>query len=68
MSALIAATLAAVVCSVWIRRDTGRSRWEAGASLACLGAIGFAYGSARSWQAKVAWFAPGKKLPPQPSR
>ncbi|OBI49860.1 hypothetical protein A5707_15950 [Mycobacterium kyorinense] len=25
---------------------------------ACLGAIGFAYGSARSWQAKVAWFRP----------
>ena len=35
---------------------------------ACLGAIGFAYGSARSWQAKVAWFASGKNLPPQPSR
>ncbi|ORA80926.1 hypothetical protein K3U93_13065 [Mycobacterium malmoense] len=27
---------------------------------ACLGAIGFAYGSARSWHAKVAWFTPGK--------
>ena len=26
---------------------------------ACLGAIGFAYGSARSWHAKVAWFTPG---------
>lgn len=25
---------------------------------ACLGAMGFAYGSARSWQAKVAWFTP----------
>lgn len=25
---------------------------------ACLGAIGFAYGSARSWHAKVAWFRP----------
>jgi hypothetical protein len=23
---------------------------------ACLAAIGFAYGSARSWQAKIAWF------------
>jgi hypothetical protein len=27
---------------------------------ACLGAMNFAYGSARSWQAKVAWFAPDK--------
>jgi hypothetical protein len=25
-------------------------------SCACLGAIGFAYGSAQSWQAKIAWF------------
>jgi hypothetical protein len=30
---------------------------------ACLGAIGFAYGSARSWQAKVAWFKDGSKAP-----
>jgi hypothetical protein len=30
---------------------------------ACLGAIGFAYGSARSWHAKVAWFTPGGKPP-----
>ncbi|BBZ14197.1 hypothetical protein [Mycobacterium branderi] len=30
---------------------------------ACLGAIGFAYGSARSWNAKVAWFTPGNNLP-----
>lgn len=35
---------------------------------ACLGAIGFAYGSARSWHAKVAWFTPGHDRPPQPSR
>jgi hypothetical protein len=34
---------------------------------ACLGAIGFAYGSARSWHAKVAWFAPGKHPPPTTS-
>lgn len=33
---------------------------------ACLGAIGFAYGSARSWQAKVAWFRPGSH--PRPRR
>jgi hypothetical protein len=32
---------------------------------ACLGAIGFAYGSARSWHAKVAWFTPGNEPPPQ---
>jgi hypothetical protein len=31
---------------------------------ACLGAIGFAYGSARSWQAKVAWFKEAQKAPP----
>lgn len=30
---LIITTLAAVVCSLWIRRHTWRSRWEAGASL-----------------------------------
>jgi hypothetical protein len=34
---------------------------------ACLGAIGFAYGSARSWHAKVAWLAPGKYPPPTAS-
>lgn len=33
MSALITVTLAAVFCSLWIRRDTWRSRWEADASL-----------------------------------
>ncbi|MBO0864750.1 MAG: hypothetical protein J2P16_06735 [Mycobacterium sp.] len=33
MSALIIATLAVVVCSLWIRRHTWASRWEAGASL-----------------------------------
>ena len=31
---------------------------------ACLGAIGFAYGSARSWHAKVAWFTAGNNPPP----
>ncbi len=31
---------------------------------ACLGAIGFAYGSARSWHAKVAWFRDHKMAPP----
>jgi hypothetical protein len=31
---------------------------------ACLGAIGFAYGSARSWLAKVAWFRDGNMAPP----
>jgi hypothetical protein len=32
---------------------------------ACLGATGFAYGSARSWRAKVNWFTPGYDPPPQ---
>ena len=32
---------------------------------ACLGAIGFAYGAARSWNAKRAWFTPGNNPPPQ---
>jgi hypothetical protein len=32
---------------------------------ACLGAIGFAYGSARSWHAKTAWFTSGYNPPPQ---
>jgi hypothetical protein len=31
---------------------------------ACLGAIGFAYGSARSWLAKVAWFKESNKAQP----
>jgi hypothetical protein len=34
---------------------------------ACLGAIGFAYGSARSWHAKVAWFTPSQCPPPKAS-
>ena len=33
---------------------------------ACLGAIGFAYGSARSWNAKVAWFRDSKMAHPPP--
>jgi drug/metabolite transporter (DMT)-like permease len=33
MSALIAATLAAVCYSLWVRRQTRQSRFEAGASL-----------------------------------
>lgn len=33
MSALIIITLAFVFSSLWIRRDTWRSRWEADASL-----------------------------------
>jgi len=33
---------------------------------ACLGAAGFAYGSARSWHAKMAWFTAGNDPPPQP--
>jgi hypothetical protein len=32
---------------------------------ACLGTIGFAYGSARSWHAKMAWFTSGYNPPPQ---
>jgi hypothetical protein len=32
---------------------------------ACLGAIGFAYGSARSWHAKMAWLTGDKKAPPR---
>lgn len=32
-TALIIATLAAILCSLWIRRDTWRSRWEAGATI-----------------------------------
>ncbi|WIM89912.1 hypothetical protein PT015_11070 [Candidatus Mycobacterium wuenschmannii] len=31
---------------------------------ACLGAVGFAYGSARSWLAKVAWFDDVRVAPP----
>ncbi|MCV7382118.1 hypothetical protein BST11_13110 [Mycobacterium alsense] len=31
-AALIIATLASILCSLWIRRDTWRSRWEAGAT------------------------------------
>jgi len=31
---------------------------------ACLGAIGFSYGSARSWHAKVAWFRSSRVAPP----
>ncbi|OHV04594.1 hypothetical protein [Mycobacterium talmoniae] len=32
-TALVTATLVAILCSLWIRRDTWRSRWEAGATL-----------------------------------
>lgn len=31
-TALIVVTLAALLCSLWIRRYTWRSRWEAGAT------------------------------------
>lgn len=42
--------------TAWAGTDIALSVWLC----ACLSAIGFAYGSARSWQAKVAWFTSGK--------
>lgn len=43
--------------TAWAGIDVGFPVWLC----ACLAATGFAYGSARSWQAKVAWFAPGQR-------
>jgi len=42
--------------TAWAGTDIALPVWLC----ACLSAIGFAYGSARSWQAKVAWFTSGK--------
>lgn len=42
--------------TAWAGTDIALPVWLC----ACLSAIGFAYASARSWQAKVAWFTSGK--------
>jgi hypothetical protein len=42
--------------TAWAGSDIALPVWFC----ACLGAIGFAYASARSWQAKIAWFTPGR--------
>jgi hypothetical protein len=47
--------------TAWVRIDVTLPVWLC----ACLGAIGFAYGSARSWHAKMAWFTSGDNPPPQ---
>lgn len=42
--------------TAWAGSDVALPVWFC----ACLGATAFAYGSARSWQAKIAWFTPEK--------
>lgn len=51
--------------TAWSARDVSPGVWLC----ACLAVSIFAYGSARSWQAKVAWFTPEhpRPVPPQPS-
>lgn len=44
------------MATAWTGTDVTLPVWFC----ACLGAMGFAYGSARSWQAKIAWFTPDK--------
>lgn len=54
--------------NAWITTDVSTAVWLC----ACLAVAIFAYGSARSWRAKVAWFAadggaPRRSVPPQPA-
>lgn len=51
--------------TAWTTVDVTPAVWLC----ACLGVGIFAGGAARSWQAKVAWFAPGdnRPVPPQPA-
>lgn len=49
--------------TAWAGLDVSLPIWLC----ACLGATGFAYGSARSWRAKVAWFMPDENPPSQPA-
>lgn len=51
------------MATAWAGIDVALPVWVC----ACLGAIGFAYASARSWRAKVSWFVTPANPPPQPS-
>lgn len=48
--------------TAWTTADVSPAVWL----FACLGVAVFACGAARSWQAKVAWFTAGDKLPRRP--
>jgi hypothetical protein len=47
------------VCSIWARGYAGPAIW----ACICLSVMIFAYGLARSWQAKTAWFSPDTSAP-----
>jgi hypothetical protein len=49
--------------AAWTAVDVTPAVWLC----ACLGVGIFAYGSARSWRAKVAWFTPGNRSPRRPA-
>lgn len=51
------------VAAAWAGIDVALPVW----SCACPGAIGFAYASARSWQAKIDWFV-ADRHPPMPEQ
>lgn len=59
------AALMALLSNAWSRADVSSLVWLC----ACISVGIFAYGSARSWQAKAAWFASGRPIkepnPPQ---
>ena len=57
---VIAASLQ--MATAWTRIDVTVAVW----AFVCLAVSVFAYGSARSWQAKVAWFASRPVPPPRP--
>ncbi|WP_409427589.1 hypothetical protein [Mycobacterium sp. SMC-11] len=58
MTFAVAACLAGII-SICIDRDAGPAIW----ACVCLSVSIFAYGLARSWQAKRAWFAPNTSTP-----
>ncbi|MGV0750616.1 hypothetical protein [Mycolicibacter minnesotensis] len=58
MTFAVAACLAGII-SIVLDRDAGPAIW----ACVCLSVSIFAYGLARSWQAKRAWFAPNTSTP-----
>lgn len=64
-TAFAVAAMMALLSNAWSKADVSALVWLC----ACISVIIFAYGSARSWKAKAAWFSSGRSIrepnPPQ---
>ncbi|OBK88208.1 hypothetical protein [Mycolicibacter sinensis] len=62
-SAFALAALVAQLSTTWTKTDVSSLVWLC----ACISVAIFAYGSARSWKAKAAWFASGRRSIKEPN-